>query len=99
MSLFLVAILVLDFDGRIKTRKALPVSEMYPVELITFDEVRLEEEQLVNGKRVHDNTAQNADKEVQNEDRQLPRRSERIQKPPERDNTITGNWWDIASNR
>ena len=59
----------------------------------------LEEEQLVNGERVHDDTAENADKEVQNEDRQLPRRSERIRKPPERDNTITCNWSEIASTR
>ena len=70
---------------------------MCPVELTTSEEVTLEEEQLVNGERVHDNTAENADKEVQNEDRQLPRRSECIRKPPERDNAITGNWWEIAS--
>ena len=47
---------------------------MFPVELTTSEEVTLEGEQLVNGERVHDNTAENADKEVQNEDRQLPRR-------------------------
>ena len=88
-----------DFDGRIKTRKELSVPGMCPVELTTSDEVTMEEEQLVNGERVHDNTAQNADKEVQNEDRQLLRRSERIRKPPERDNTITGNCWEIASTR
>ena len=85
------------FDGRIKARKELSVSEMCPVELTTSEEVTLEEEQLVNGERVHDNTAENAEKEVQNEDREFPRRSERIRKPPERDNTITGNWWEIAS--
>ena len=58
-----------DFDGRIIARKELSVSEMCPVELTTSDEVTLEEEQLVNGERVHNNTAENADKEVQNEDR------------------------------
>ena len=88
-----------EFDGRIKTRTELSVSEMCPVELTASDEVTLEEEQLVNGERIHDNTAENADKEVQNEDRQLLHRSERIRKPPERDNTITGNWWEIASTR
>ena len=74
-----------------KQKKKLSFSKMCPVKLTASDEVTLEEEQLVNGERVHDNTAENADKEVQNEDRQLPRRSERIGKPTKRDNTVIGN--------
>ena len=67
-----------DFDGRIKARKDLYVSEMCLVELTISDEVTLEEEQVANGERVHHNTPENADKEVQIEDRKLPHRSERI---------------------
>ena len=86
-----------DFDGRVKARKERSVSEMCPVDLTASDEAILEEEQLVDGERVHDNTVESTDKEVQNVEQQLPRRSERVRKPPERDNTITGNWWEIAS--
>eukprot|EP00794_Sanderia_malayensis_P017160 gene17160-18882_t len=47
------------------------------------------EERVVN----HDNDLE-VD-EVNNEERDLPRHSTRNRRPPERDNVLTGNWWEI----
>ncbi len=87
-----------DFDGRVnpspKTEDNLNSEIILPSssqsdKMESADDASDNEERVVN----HDDDL--GVDEVNNEKRDIPCRSTRNRRPPERDNVLTGNWWEI----